>query len=150
VELAIALRLVQREAGAKRDGMAVPDGALEGGGHGRRDRSTRRSALPRRRQRGWAENGHRLDSPVTTGEKRGWFDYLMTLDLYCRPHRKLSKSMRLLPALFTSENSSLPSGDNAMPYHHGLCRSTIVLREPVANSKKSIEFLCDASPTARK
>jgi hypothetical protein len=66
------------------------------------------------------------------------------------PHRKLSTSMRLLPALFTSENSSVPSGDNAMPYHHGFRRSTIVVREPVANSKKSIDVLCGASPTARK
>ena len=44
--------------------------------------------------------------------------------------------MRLLPALFTSENSSLPSGDSAMPYHHGFCRLTIDFREPVENSKK--------------
>ena len=58
--------------------------------------------------------------------------------------------MRLLPALFTSENSNLPSGDNAMPYHHGLCRSTIDFREPVANSKKSIDVLCRPLPTARK
>ena len=72
------------------------------------------------------------------------------VDQYRRPHRKLSTSMRLLPALFTSENSSLPSGDNAMPYHHGFPRSTTVLREPVANSKKSIEVLCRASPTATK
>jgi hypothetical protein len=45
--------------------------------------------------------------------------------------------MRLLPALFTSENSSLPSGDNAMPYHHGLCRSMIVLRAPVRELEKN-------------
>ena len=58
--------------------------------------------------------------------------------------------MRLLPALFTSENSSLPSGDNAMPYHHGFRRSTIVVREPVANSKKSIDVLSRASPHSQE
>ena len=65
----------------------------------------------------------------------------MTRDRALRtPHRKFSTSMRLLPALFTSENSSdLPSGDSAMPYHHGFRRSTILVRVPVANSTKSIE-----------
>ena len=42
--------------------------------------------------------------------------------------------MRLLPAPFTSENSSdLPSGDSAMPNQNFFCRSTILVRVPVAN-----------------
>ena len=64
--------------------------------------------------------------------------------------RKFSTTMRLLPALLTSENSSLPSGDNAMPYHHGFATSTIRVRAPVANSKKSIDALPGAFPTAKK
>jgi len=46
VQLALALRLVQLEAGAERDGMPVLQRALEGVGHGGRDGSTRQPAPP--------------------------------------------------------------------------------------------------------
>ena len=40
----------------------------------------------------------------------------------------------------------LAIGRQRLPCHHGFPRSTIVVREPVANPKKSIDVLCRASP----
>ncbi len=53
-------------------------------------------------------------------------------------HRKLSTSIRLLPALSTTEyNSDFSSGDNAIPHQKGFPTLTILDRLPVAYSKKS-------------